>query len=264
MVAMSEIPNPLKARSLSTATDIGHGFFTRDGGVSEGLYRGLNCGPGSKDNPAHVAENRARVAACFGQEQTALQTLYQVHSADVVTVTHGWDRPDAPKADGMATDRPGVILGILTADCGPLLFADAQAGVIGAAHAGWKGAQGGVAENTIRAMEALGAQRDRIDVALGPCIAQASYEVGPEFPKAFLELDEDNDRFFEPSARDGHFMFDLAGFIERSVAACDVRSFEWLGNDTRREEDKFFSYRRATLNGEPDYGRQISAIMLKG
>ncbi|WP_259780904.1 peptidoglycan editing factor PgeF [Aestuariispira ectoiniformans] len=260
---MSHGPAPLKDASLALEPSVEHGFFTRTGGVSEGLYRGLNCGPGSSDNPAHIQENRARVAGWFGREAQALSTLYQIHSADVVTVTDGWDRSDAPKADAMVTDRPGVILGILTADCGPLLFSDGEAGVIGAAHAGWKGAQGGVAENTLRAMEKLGARRDRIAVALGPCIAPESYEVGPEFHAAFVDRDSDNDRFFQPSARAEHHMFDLPGFIGKSVVACGVKSFAWLRRDTRAEEDAFFSYRRSTLNGEPDYGRQLSAIMLR-
>lgn len=261
---MTETLYPLQADSLSRAAGVRHGFFTRAGGASEGLYRGLNCGSGSKDNQEHISENRRRVAEWFGVEPPALVTLYQVHSADVVTVTESWDRPDAPKADAMVTNRPGVALGILTADCGPLLFADEQAGVIGAAHAGWKGAQGGVAENTIREMEKLGASRDRITVALGPCIAQASYEVGPEFQEGFIELDPDNGRFFKPSRRHGHFMFDLPGYTEATVRACGVAGFVWLGLDTRADETLFFSYRRATLEGEPDYGRQISAIALEG
>lgn len=261
---MTNSVSPLQDDALSQQPSVQHGFFTRSGGVSEGLYRGLNCGPGSRDNPDHVGENRARVARWFGCEGGGLLSLYQVHSADVVAVTQPWQRSEAPKADAMVTDRPGIVLGILTADCGPLLFADGEAGVIGAAHAGWKGALGGVAENTICAMEKLGAKRDRITVALGPCIAQVSYEVGPDFPQAFLDRDADNARFFKPSQKAGHYMFDLAGVIESRVLASDVRSFAWIGRDTRAEKDLFFSYRRATLEGEPDYGRQVSAIMLEG
>ena len=256
--------NALTDPSLEGSTGIRHGFFTRLGGVSEGIYRGLNCGPGSDDNPDHIHENRSRVAAALGAELEDLATLYQVHSAEVVTVTKPWERPQAPKADGMVTDRPGIVLGILTADCGPLLFADAKAQVIGAAHAGWKGALNGVGRATVEAMEALGARREDITAVLGPCIAQQSYEVGPDFPAPFVEQDPDQARFFRPSERAGHHMFDMAGYIVSRLRADGIGQVADLGRDTRMDPDLFFSYRRTTLAGEPDYGRQISAIKLEG
>lgn len=260
---MTATPDPILVPALKGGT-VRHGFFTRDGGLSEGLYAGLNCGPGSSDNPDHVAVNRARVADWFGQDADRLSTLYQVHSADVVKVDAPIGRGAAPQADAMVTDRPGVILGILTADCGPLLFADLQAGIVGAAHAGWKGALTGVAQNTVAAMEQLGADRSRIVAALGPCIAASSYEVGPEFPAPFLEQDADNAAFFLPSARDGHHLFNLGGYLARQLVNFGVGRFETVERDTRTEEDLFFSYRRATLRGEADYGRQVSAIMIEG
>jgi YfiH family protein len=239
-----------------------HAFFTREGGVSEGLYASLNCGFGSGDDAAKVAENRARALAMAGMPADSLLTAYQVHSPDVVTVTEPWRREDAPKADGMVTDRVGVTLGILTADCTPVLFADAKAGVIGAAHAGWRGAITGVLEATVEAMEKLGAARHKIAAGIGPCIAQRSYEVGPEFPAPFLAQDPENAAFFRPSARERHHMFDLPGYVARRLKLLGLGWVDRLGNDTCAEADRFFSYRRATLKGEKDYGRDLSAICL--
>lgn len=237
-----------------------HGFFTREGGVSEGIYQGLNCGPGSHDKADHVAENRSRVAAQFGQEAAKLCTLYQIHSAEVVTVTEPFDH-DRPKADAMVTNRGGIVLGILTADCAPVLFADTNAGVIGAAHAGWKGAVSGVVENTVAAMEALGAARANIHAVIGPCIAQPSYEVSEAFFAPFTI--PERARFFVPSTNPLHWMFDLEGYVLELLQRAGVKEAQAISRDTYREEDLFYSYRRTTHRGEPDYGRQISAIALK-
>ena len=238
---------------------IGHGFFDRQGGVSEGLYESLNCGTGSRDAPAAVAENRARVAASLGAQ--SLVSLAQVHSAIVHTVGADWDGASRPEGDGLVTKRPGVALGILTADCAPVLFADRDAGVIGAAHAGWKGAIGGVTDATIAAMVALGAERGRIVAAVGPCIAQASYEVDAGFARRFEDHDPENERFFAAGRAD-HFQFDLEGYVARRLAVAGVTRVELLGADTYAQPDRFYSYRRATHRGEPDYGRQISLIGL--
>lgn len=240
-----------------------HAFFTREGGTSEGLYASLNCGFGSGDDPARVAENRARALARADMPAGSLITAYQIHSPDVVTVTEPWPRDQAPKADAMVTVRPGITLGILTADCTPVLFADPEARVIGAAHAGWRGALTGVLEATVAAMERLGAKRGRVSAGIGPCIAQRSYEVGPEFPAPFLAQDPENAAFFAPSARAGHHMFDLPGYVARRLAQLNLGRVERLPNDTCGEAERFFSYRRATLSGENDYGRNLSAICLE-
>lgn len=240
---------------------LAHGFFGRAGGVSQGpLYGGLNVGLGSKDDPEHIGENRARVANWFGAGIDRLATLYQVHSPDVVTVTG--EPGERPEADGQVTNRPGVVLGILTADCGPVLFADAEAGVIGAAHAGWKGAFDGVLENTIEAMIRLGAKRERISASLGPSISQRNYEVGPEFVERFTARNPDWARFFVASDKPGHSMFDLPGLTVSRLASAGVKA-ENLDICTYSDEENFFSYRRTTHRKEPDYGRQISAIMLR-
>ncbi len=241
---------------------IRHGFFTREGGVSKGIYESLNCGLGSDDDPASVAENRHRVAASLGKDDTPLLTLYQIHSNHAVTVTEPFATDARPEADAMVTNRPGVILSILTADCAPVLFADAEAGVVGAAHAGWKGALTGVIEATVSAMEALGATRARIAAAIGPAIAQDSYEVSDAFRTQFLNADPANAAFFGPGARDGHWQFDLEGFVTSRLAAAGIETIDALGRDTYNDPALFFSYRRATHAREPDYGRQISAIML--
>ena len=235
-----------------------HGFLGRRGGVSNGLHSGLNVGIGSDDDPARVAENR-RLAAAAVLPGAALVTCYQVHSADVVTVTAPLE--DRPRGDALVTDRPGLLLGILTADCAPILLADTKAGVVGAAHAGWKGALAGVTDATVAAMEALGARRERIAAAIGPCIARASYEVDDAFRRRFAEADPETDRFFA-DARAGHHQFDLEAYVAHRLAAAGVRRVEALGLDTYADPDRFFSYRRATHRGEPGYGREISLIAL--
>lgn len=256
-------PSPLQSPSLSKLADrgIAHGFFTRAGGVSDGLYAGLNVGIGSRDEPANVRENRARVAGWFGANLKNLATLYQIHSPDVVVVD-GPTGDDRPEADGQVTDRPGIVLGVLTADCGPVLFADAEAGVIGTAHAGWKGAFDGVLENTIAQMETLGARRENIVASLGPSIARRNYEVGPEFYERFVARNPDWSRFFIASDKEGHHLFDLPSLTVSRLSAAGVQA-ENLDICTYADEERFFSYRRTTHRNEPDYGRQISAIMLR-
>ena len=258
-----ERPSPLQSPALGDLAGCGiaHGFFTRAGGVSEGLYSGLNVGLGSRDEPARIHENRARVAGWFGSAPENLASLYQVHSPDVVIVSEPATE-DRPKADGQATATPGIVLGILTADCGPVLFADPEARVIGAAHAGWKGAFDGVLENTITAMETLGARRKRIVASLGPSISQRNYEVGPEFHARFVERNDEWRRFFAPSAKEGHYLFDLPNLTIGRLRAAGVQA-DNLDICTYADEDRFFSYRRTTHRNEPDYGRQISAIMLR-
>ena len=251
------------AKTLADLDGVQHRFFTRQGGVSSGLYSSLNCGYGSADPPENVRENRRRVAEHFGLDEPDLQTVHQIHSTDVLTVADDrWSSPGAPKADGLVTDRPGVVLGVLAADCAPVLMADNAAGVIGACHAGWKGALGGVADATIAAMEKLGARRDRIQVAVGPCIGPASYEVGPEFPSPFLEQEKGNAAFFREAKRAGHFMFDLPGYLVQRIARTGV-SVTATGHDTLSSTDDFFSYRRNTLQGVRDSGRGLSAIALR-
>lgn len=249
--------------ALNEVTHVRHGFFTRDGGVSQGLYASLNCGLGSNDSPAAVRENRARAMQMLDQPATALVTLYQAHTAEVVQVDEVWSG-QGPQADAMVTTRPGIALGILTADCAPVLFADGRAGVVGAAHAGWKGALGGVVENTLAAMTRLGARPADITAAIGPCIAQRSYEVGPDFPAPFLAQGDDNEQFFAPRApKPGHFLFDLAAYVARRLALAGVVQIIRTPCDTCQEESRFYSYRRATLRREPDYGRQLSAIVIE-
>lgn len=256
-------PDPIRSEALDrfAAAGIRHGFFTRTGGVSEGLYRGLNVGLGSNDDRDRVVENRRRVARWMGVAPDRLATLHQVHSARAVIADPG--RGDQrPEADALVTDRPGLAIGVLAADCGPILFADGEAGVIGAAHAGWKGALDGVAEATIEAMERLGARRERIVAVLGPSISQASYEVGPEFKARFTASRPDNASYFRPSGRDGHALFDLNGYTVDRLSAAGVQASQ-LGRCTYADEDLFYSFRRTTHRGEPDYGRQISAIVLE-
>ncbi len=259
-MANDDRPAPVQSPLLDNLATARHGFFTRTGGISDGIYRGLNVGLGSSDEQSKVAENRARVAEWFGVPSTRLATVHQFHSPDVIHV--GRDhRGERPKADAMVTNEPGVILGILTADCGPVLFLDPENRVAGAAHAGWKGALGGVLESTIEAMEALGAQRNNMRAVLGPSISAENYEVGPEFVERFLAHDPTYERFFSPSAKADHAMFDLPALTMLRLANAGVRS-EKTGECTYADEDRFFSYRRTTHRGEPDYGRQISAIML--
>ncbi len=239
---------------------LSHGFLGRRGGVSEGIFAGLNVGLGSEDDRAAVVENRARAARAV-LPGAALLTVHQVHSADVITVSEPFADDARPKADAMVTDRPGVLLGILTADCAPVLFADAQAGVVGAAHAGWKGALGGVTDRAVAAMEALGADRSRIVAAVGPCIARASYEVDDGFARRFAEHDPANDQFFS-AGRAGHHQFDLEGYVVSRLAAAGLTRIAALGLDTYADAARFFSFRRTTHKGESDYGRQISLIGL--
>lgn len=257
------LPEPIISPLFDEATRKGirHGFFTRKGGVSEGLYRGLNVGLGSDDAREKVEENRRRVSGWFGLAPDRLATVNQVHSPDVVVVDATYDG-NRPKADALVTASPGVILGVLTADCGPVLFADAEAGVIGAAHAGWKGALGGVLENTILAMQSLGARREAITACLGPSISGANYEVGPEFVDRFLAQNADFAVFFRPSSKPGHAMFDLQGLTVKRLTDAGIRA-ESLNICTYADPDSFYSYRRTTHAGEPDYGRQISAIAIR-
>lgn len=245
---------PITAPGLG---EIRHGFFTRQGGVSTGIYASLNGGPGSKDDPKSVAENRRRIARYLDVE--TLLSLHQIHSNKVVTVHEPW-AAERPKADAMVTNQPGIALGILTADCAPVLFADREAGVIGAAHSGWKGAVGGVLEATIEAMLHLGARRGRIAAVIGPVISQRAYEVGPEFVEKFLDEERDNGRFFAGGKGD-RAMFDLPGFCLSRLRAAGV-SVEWTGDCTHSDPSRFFSYRRACQKGEADYGRLVAAIVL--
>lgn len=245
----------LEARGLRSP----HGFLGRTGGVSAGLFASLNVGLGSSDLPDAVIENRARALAAVAPE-ARLVTVHQVHSALAVEAAE-WPMDARPQADALVTNRPGLALGILTADCAPLLFEDAEAGVIGAAHAGWKGALGGVIEATVEAMRRLGARAEHIAAAVGPCIARRSYEVDDSFRARFLAHDEANDAFFS-EGRPGHAQFDLEGYCLKRLAAAGVRRAEGLGTDTRADPARFFSYRRTTLAGEPDYGRQLSLIAL--
>lgn len=238
-----------------------HAFLGRTGGASTGIYASLNVGLGSADDRAAVVENRRRATAALGEGLT-LVTVHQVHSPDVVTVEAGWPDDARPPADGLVTRARGLALGILTADCAPVLFADVDAGVIGAAHAGWKGAFGGVLGNTVAAMEALGADRRRIAAAVGPCIARRSYEVDDAFHRRFVEADPENDAFFTAARRAGHHQFDLEGFVARRLAETGIARIETLGEDTYAQPDRHFSYRRTTHAGEPDYGRQLSVVAL--
>jgi YfiH family protein len=247
---------------LSEIPSISHGFFTRNGGVSEGTYQSLNCGWGSNDNLAHVEENRRRVSKSLGALPKNLCSLYQIHSADVVNVTSPWTRESMPQADAMVTNKPGIALGILTADCVPVLFADSKNNVIGAAHSGWKGAFAGILQNTVNAMIALGADFNHITASIGPAISKDSYEVGVEFYQNFWGKSADYRKYFSPS-REAHYFFNIKGFVKDMLLETGIQAVNTLENDTYIEEDNFFSYRRNTHKGISDYGRQISAIMLK-
>jgi YfiH family protein len=249
----------IEAPELASFPNVRHAFFTRRGGVSEGLYATLNGGLGSSDDPSRVAENRRRMAEQLGVEPSRLVSVHQVHSPDAVTVEGPWPG-ERPRADGMVSAEPSLALGITTADCGPVLFADPHGRVVGAAHAGWRGALTGVLEATVDAMERLGARRDRIVAVLGPTISQEAYEVGPDFKARFVEADPRNERFFRPAGRDGHAMFDLPGFVGARLEAAGIGEFANMNLCTYTDEERFFSYRRTTHRGEPDYGRLISAI----
>lgn len=251
----------IQAPALASLPRVRHAFFTRQGGVSEGIYGSLNGGIGSSDEPARVTENRRRMAQSLDVNPEALVSVHQVHSPDAVLVDGPWGA-DRPKADAMVTTASGLALAITTADCGPVLFADAQSGVIGAAHAGWRGAVTGVLESTLQAMERLGAERHRIVAVLGPTISQAAYEVGPEFVQRFAEEAPGHEGFFRPGEKPGHAMFDLPGFIGARLRTAGVGTFVNLGLCTYADEERFFSYRRTTHRQEADYGRLISAITL--
>lgn len=253
------MPATLNALTDPALAPFRHGFFTRQGGASSGIFQGLNCGPGSSDQREAVALNRDRVAGWLGVAPAALLTLHQVHSADVVTVTAPATLPD--KADAMVTATPGVAIAVLTADCQPVLFADPVAGVVGAAHAGWRGALSGVLEATLDAMERLGARRADTAAVIGPTISQRAYEVGPEFLEAFLAEDPDYDRFFAGGSGD-RAMFDLPSFGLHRLRAAGIGHAEWTGHCTYSDAERFFSYRRTLHRGEADYGRLISAIRI--
>ncbi|MET3794175.1 peptidoglycan editing factor PgeF [Aquamicrobium terrae] len=256
-------PEPIRSPLLEKAGAHGirHAYFTRIGGVSEGIYQGLNIGTGSQDDQSLVAENRRRVAEWMGVAPDRLLTAYQIHSPDVIVAREPF-AGERPKADAIVTDRPGIAVGASTADCGPVLFADAGAGVVGAAHAGWKGAFTGVLENTIAAMEGLGARRDGIVAVLGPSISGRNYEVGPEFRERFVAADAANEDWFVPSGKPHHFLFNLNGYTVERLRKAGVTA-EALGRCTYEEEELFYSYRRTTHRKEPDYGRQVSAIVLE-
>jgi len=253
----------IRSDLLSAMTSVSHGFFTREDGVSTGIYAGRNCGLGSDDLRAHVVENRGRVADDLGIAREKLLTVHQVHSPSVVEVSNLWEPNAAPHADAMVTKDRGIVLGILTADCTPVLFSDKKAGVIGAAHAGWKGALGGVLEATVQAMTKLGATRENIAACVGPCISQANYEVGAGFETNFTSQDPAYAPYFIDSARDGHRQFDLTGFTRDRLQNQGLAGVEVIAQCTYADPQHFFSYRRTTHAGEPDYGRQISAIALR-
>ncbi|WP_182085480.1 peptidoglycan editing factor PgeF [Aureimonas sp. ME7] len=245
---------------LAVHSGLSHAFFTRSGGVSSGIYRGLNAGVGSHDDPESVRENRRRAVHFLGLGSTELATPWQTHSPDVVTVTEPFGG-ERPKADAVVTATPGLAVGVVTADCGPVLFADAEAGVVAAAHAGWRGATGGVLDRTVEAMEALGARREAIQAVLGPCITQPNYEVGTEMLDAFLTESADNARFFADGQTADKRQFDLPGYIVHRLIGLGL-SARFVGHCTYAQEDRFFSFRRTTHRTEPDYGRQLSAIAL--
>ncbi|MCJ2181503.1 peptidoglycan editing factor PgeF [Novosphingobium sp. 1949] len=260
-VTTAEPVDVARARALADLEGIAHGFLGRRGGVSNGEVAGLNVGYGAGDDRAAVEENRARVVAAVLPGAT-LATLYQVHSADCVTVSDPiWSNEERPRADALVTNRPGVLLGILTADCAPVLLADREAGVVGAAHAGWKGAFGGVTDRTVAVMEALGARREAIVAAVGPCIARRSYEVDEAFFRRFVEAAAANEAFFG-GGREGHYQFDLEAYVAARLAASGVTRIETLGLDTYSAPERYFSFRRATHKAEANYGRQISVIGL--
>ena len=250
------------AENLDLLPGMAHAFFGRKGGVSSGIYASLNCGPGSEDDRTDVVENRCRALRSLAPQLCELVTLYQVHGAEAVRVTEPWEIGQAPRADAMVTNRSGIALGVLTADCVPVLLAEAEAQVIAAAHAGWKGALAGVVESALAAMEQLGARRDRIAAAIGPCISQPAYEVGEELRARVMMDDAANARFFIPSPRARHWQFDLSGYVRLRLEEAQVRRVLDLELCTYANEAAFYSYRRATHCGESDYGRQLSAILL--
>jgi YfiH family protein len=247
---------------LSAIPGLRHAFFTRDGGVSNGLYASLNGGIGSNDDPAHVVENRRRMAEQMGVAPAHFLSVHQTHSPDVMVATGPWQDASRPRADAIVTRMEGLSIGATAADCGPILLADPNARVIGAAHAGWKGALTGIVESTVEAMEKLGAERSGMVAAIGPLIRQHSYEVGGEFVERFIETDAENGIFFIPSAREGHAMFDLAGYIRMRLENAGVLMIDDIGVDTYSDE-RFYSYRRSVHRNEPDYGRHVHSIALE-
>jgi YfiH family protein len=252
----------LQAASLSRLPGIRHGFFTRAGGVSSGIYESLNGGVGSNDAPEKVAENRARMAANLGVTPDRLLSCYQIHSPEVVVAEQPWPANERPRADAIVTKVPKLAIGVSTADCGPVLLADAEARVIGAAHAGWRGALTGVVESAVAAMEKLGAQRGRIVAAAGPMIRQPNYEVGQDLVDRFVAVEPNTVRFFKPAQREGHSMFDLAGYIASRLRRAGIEQIEDIGLCTYADPAQFYSYRRTTHRAEPDYGRHVNAIAL--
>ena len=252
----------LESPLLAAVPGLRHAFFDREGGVSGGVYAGLNGGIGSNDDPANVVENRRRMAQQLGVRPQHLLTAYQVHSPDAVVASTPWDAASRPRADAIVTQTEGLAIGVTAADCGPILLVDPNARVIGAAHAGWKGALTGIVESTVEAMERQGAKRSNIVAAIGPLIRQHSYEVGNEFVERFIEADAENALFFIPAAREDHAMFDLAGFIRRRLENAGVSIIDDIEIDTY-SDDRFFSYRRSVHRREPDYGRHVHAIALE-
>jgi polyphenol oxidase len=252
----------LESPLLQAIPGLRHAFFTREGGVSGGIYGSLNGGVGSNDDPADVEENRRRMAEQLGVSAPHFLTLWQTHSPDVVVASEPWQGASRPRADAIVTRTLGLAIGATAADCGPILFVDPGARVIGAAHAGWKGALTGVLESTVAAMEKLGAERGGIVAAIGPLIRQHSYEVGGEFVERFIEADAENGMFFIPSARQGHSMFDLAAFIRMRLERAGVLVIDDTGIDTYSDE-RFYSYRRSVHRNEPDYGRHVHSIVLE-
>jgi YfiH family protein len=253
----------LQAQSLTNLPGVRHAFFTRAGGVSKGIYESLNSGVGSNDKPENVNENRARMAASLGVTADRFLTAYQIHSPTVMVAEPPWSAADRPRADAIVTRTPGLAIGVSTADCGPVLMTDPEARVIGAAHAGWRGALTGVIEAAIAAMETLGAKRNRIVAAVGPMIRQPNYEVGQDLLDRFVAAEPDNVRFFAPAQRPGHRMFDLAGYVVSTLQRAGIERIEDIGHCTYADPAQFYSYRRATHRAEPDYGRHVNAIVLE-
>lgn len=258
---MTPVPKIISPLLEHLDDNLHHAFFTRDGGVSGGFYSSLNCGYGSNDNPIHITENRRRACEALDTSLESLVTPFQVHGTTVRIVDGPRNRLTTPEADGLVTRNPGIALGILTADCAPVLFADPHAGVIGACHAGWRGALKGIVESTLIAMENLGAGRDRICASIGPCIAQTSYQVGSEFRDQFLRVNSVNSHWFQEDEA-SRYRFDLSGFISERLAVAGVDAYDCIGRDNCAEEETLFSYRRSTHKKEPDFGRGLTAIML--
>ena len=254
----------IEASELQSTKSLRHGFFTRQGGHSAGLFASLNCGFGSGDDKPAVARNRATVSGQLGLQEDRLLTVWQWHSADVIVADAAWDVLAPPKGDAIVTTTPGLAIAVLTADCAPILFADAEAGVIGAAHAGWKGALAGVSDATVAVMEQKGARRRHITAVIGPTISQKAYEVGPDFATQFISQAPDNAAFFTASGRPRHQMFDLPAYLKHRLMRQGLGRVVDMGVCTYSDEDRFYSYRRATHRNERDYGRQISAIVLSG